>query len=190
MTSTSADSPTRSRTRRAILAAAATTLSRNRAATLAEIAEAAPVGRTTVHRYVPVRDELLTAAVADSIDVINQSIFDAKLDEGPTREAMRRLITAMVDTYERMMFVWGEQAMLELIDQAGTDDTADRAVRDLIARGQAEGVFDADVSVDWIQQTLWALTYTGGEAGAKGQLPKHGVAAVVIRTFERGMVVG
>lgn len=190
MTSTSAESPTRTRTRRAILAAASTALARNRSATLAEIAEAAQVGRTTVHRYFADRDELVKAAVADSIRVISESTLDAKLDQGPPKEAMRRLITAMVDTYERMMFIWGEPAMLELIDEADNPDDADQAVRGLIARGQAEGVFDPDVSVDWIQQTLWALTYTGGEAGAKGQLPRHGVAAVVIRTFERGMVVG
>jgi len=190
MTSTSAESPVRTRTRRAILAAASTALARNRTATLAEIAEAAQVGRTTVHRYFADRDELVKAAVADSIRVISESTLDAKLDQGPPKEAMRRLITAMVDTYERMMFIWGEPAMLELIDEADNPDDADQAVRGLIARGQSEGVFDPDVSVDWIQQTLWALTYTGGEAGAKGQLPRHGVAAVVIRTFERGIAVG
>ncbi|MEV0649297.1 TetR/AcrR family transcriptional regulator [Phytomonospora sp. NPDC050363] len=186
----SAESPTRSRTRRAILTAAATVLARNRSATLAEIAEAAAVGRTTVHRYFADRDELIKATVADSITAIGDSILDARLEEGPAREAMHRLITAMVDTYEHMMFLWGEPAMLELIDPADNPDIADRSVRELIARGQAEGVFDPDVSVDWIQQTLWALTYTGGEAGAKGELPRHGVAATVIRTFERGLYRG
>ncbi|MDQ3577436.1 MAG: TetR/AcrR family transcriptional regulator, partial [Actinomycetota bacterium] len=43
----------RARTRRAILDAAISVLSRNPAASLAEVAEAAQVGRTTVHRYFP-----------------------------------------------------------------------------------------------------------------------------------------
>ncbi len=46
--------PTRNRTERAILEAAVSVLARDRAATLPQIAQAAGVGRTTLHRYFPI----------------------------------------------------------------------------------------------------------------------------------------
>ena len=70
-------SGSRSRTQNAILEAAASVLGRNPAATMPEIAEAAAVGRTTVHRYFADRDTLIRAATADAIRALQQAIDDA-----------------------------------------------------------------------------------------------------------------
>lgn len=65
MVSSMRESGARGRTRRAILGAAASVLSRRRDATLADIA-AAEVGRSTLQRYFPDREMLLSAVVEDS----------------------------------------------------------------------------------------------------------------------------
>lgn len=180
-------SSTRNRTRAAILDAAATALARNRSATLGEIAELAAVGRTTLHRYFPDREELVRAAVADSLQAIARNALAARLDEGPARDALRRLIAAMVGTYERSLFVWGAPAGVPEVDAGTAPAEADAAVRRLIERAQEEGAVDPSMSVDWVQQVLWAVTYTGGEAGAKGQIARGGVVDLVVRTFESGV---
>ncbi|MFF4775504.1 TetR/AcrR family transcriptional regulator [Microtetraspora fusca] len=182
----------RGRTRRAILAAAASVLARDRGATLADIAEAAQVGRSTLHRYFPDRQDLLNATVADSFRVVERSIAAAAIDQGPPLEAMRRLITAMVDVGDRLAFLFGDPRVLEESNACFEPDTfePDRTVPtalSLIERGQAEGVFDPQVSAEWIQQMLYAITYTGWEAAEKGLLPRHGVTSTVIRTFENGL---
>lgn len=177
----------RNRTRAAILAAAASALGRNRSATLAEIAERAGVGRTTLHRYFPDREDLVRATVADSLRVIAESVLAARPHEGPAREALRRLIAAMVETYERSLFVWGESTGAPEVDAGPGPAEADAAVRALIERAREEGAVDPAMSVDWVQQVLWAVTYTGGEAGAKGQIARGGVADLVTRTFEGGV---
>jgi hypothetical protein len=51
----------------------------------------------------------------------------------------------------------------------------------------AEGVFDPELSADWIQNVLWAVVYTGVDHVDKGLLPRHGVYAMVIRTLENGI---
>ena len=56
-------------------------------------------------------------------------------------------------------------------------------------RGQAEGVFDDQLSAEWIQQVLWSVTYTAFEQVAQGSLAKFDVAATVTRTLERGITV-
>ncbi|HZC09115.1 MAG TPA: helix-turn-helix domain-containing protein, partial [Mycobacterium sp.] len=60
-------SGSQARTRAAILAATASVLARNRSATLPDIADAAGVGRTTLHRYFADRERLIQEATVDSI---------------------------------------------------------------------------------------------------------------------------
>ena len=179
----------RSRTRGAILAAAAVVLARDRAATLPDIAEAAGVGRTTLHRYFPDRESLIEAAVEDSIQAISQSVAEAALDQGPSMDAMRRAVAAMVAVGDRLMFVFGDPRVLQgYRAPAGVVPPSD-PVLDLIKRGQAEGAFDPEVSASWIQHVLWVLVYRGCEDADSGELPRHGITATVIRTLENGIHV-
>ena len=176
-----AESGPRGRTRRAILTAAASVLAHDRTATLADIAAAADVGRSTLQRYFPDREELVGAVVTDSLDALGRAVAEAALDQGPPLEAMRRLITAMVDLGDRVLFLYGDPGVLDREDEAGAP-----AVTGLIERGQAAGVFDPEAGAAWIEQTLWALVYAGCDAAGRGTLPRHAAAATVIRTFENG----
>ena len=182
-------SSVRSRTRDAILAAAASVLARDRTATLPAIAEAAGVGRTTLHRYFADRETLITAAVQDSIRVISQSIADAGLDRGSPLDAMRRAVAAMVAVGDRLMFVFGDPRLLEGFAAPDKPVPPSDPVIELIRRGQAEGVFDPEVSPAWIQHVLWVLVYRGCEDADSGELPRHGITATVIRTLENGIHV-
>ncbi|MET0234456.1 MAG: TetR/AcrR family transcriptional regulator [Kibdelosporangium sp.] len=184
----STESVTRSRTRQAILGAAASVLARDRAATLPEIAEAAGVGRTTLHRYFPDRDALINAAVADSIAAIEQAVTEARIDEGSPLEALRRLVTAYLHVGDRLVFLFNDPHVMRGYGVDPDPDPGPDPALDLIARGQAEGVFDAEVSPRWIRHVLWALVYTGIDEAASGNLSRHGVASTVMRTFERGIL--
>jgi AcrR family transcriptional regulator len=179
----------RSRTRGAILAAAASVLARDRTATLPDIAEAAGVGRTTLHRYFPDREALIEAAIEDSIQAINQSVAEAALDQGPSPEAMRRAVAAMVAVGDRLMFVFGDPRVLR--DYRAPDGVVPPSdpVLDLIRRGQDEGAFDPEVGASWIQHVLWVLVYRGCEDADRGELPRHGITATVVRTLENGIHV-
>ncbi|UMO99431.1 TetR/AcrR family transcriptional regulator [Amycolatopsis sp. EV170708-02-1] len=79
----------RARTRRAILDAAIETLIKQPSATLADIAAAANVGRTTVHRYFAERSDLIDAISHDALDKVSQSTERARLDDGPARTRWR-----------------------------------------------------------------------------------------------------
>ncbi|WP_075743849.1 MULTISPECIES: TetR/AcrR family transcriptional regulator [Actinoalloteichus] len=187
------ESRTRGRTQRAILSAAASVLARNRTATLPEIAEAAGVSRTTLRRYFPDRDGLISAAVEDSVEAIEQAVADAEIEQGAPAEAMRRLVAAMVSVGDRLMFLFADPQILEGHGGANgvpaPPSAPDDPVIALIERGQAEGVFDREVTPDWIQRVLWSLVYTGYEEADQGRLSRHGVTSVVIRTLENGIRV-
>jgi AcrR family transcriptional regulator len=179
------ESGPRGRTRRAILDAAATALAHDRAATLADIASAADVGRSTLQRYFPDREELIGAVVADSLRALGQAAAEAALDQGPPSEAMRRLVTAMVDVGDRVLFLYGDPRVLERAGET-TAGGSPEVIR-LIERGQADGVFDPDVDAAWIEHVLWALVYAGCDAAGRGTLARHAAATTVIHTFENGV---
>ncbi|WP_231989835.1 TetR/AcrR family transcriptional regulator [Mycobacterium sp. 852002-51057_SCH5723018] len=175
----------RARTRAAILAATASVLAANRTATMPEIATAAGVGRTTLHRYFADRETLIYEATLDSIRVLTEAVDEAATDDGPALEAMRRFVTAAVSIGERLVFLFGDPAVLRDIppDQSPNEEL----VINLIARGQREGVFDPDLNPTWIRHALYGLILRGNEQAMAGALPRHTVAPLIARTFERGI---
>ncbi|MFC5751381.1 TetR/AcrR family transcriptional regulator [Actinomadura rugatobispora] len=191
------ESGARGRTRRAILAAGASVLARDHGATLADIADAADVGRSTLHRYFADRRELIRAVVDDSLEALERATEEAQIDDGPPVEAMRRLIAAMVGVGERIVFLWGDPRVLEQYGPPTSADaecegevpSVDDPVLRLIERGQREGVFDPEVPAHWIQHVIWSLVFTAFEDAESGVLPRHGVTSTIIRTFENGVRV-
>ncbi|MDF5754210.1 TetR/AcrR family transcriptional regulator [Spongiactinospora sp. TRM90649] len=189
MSSPPAESGTRSRTRRAILQAAASVLARDRTATLADIAERAQVGRSTLHRYFADRDELIKAAAADSLAAVETAHRDAALDLAAPLESVRRLINGFVEVGDRIAFLFGDTRMLQVMEEADwRPDLTLPSVIDLIRAGQERGVFDDTVSPEWLQHVIWSLAYTGWEAAESCALPRHGVAQAVLRILEKGVV--
>ncbi|GGV88199.1 TetR family transcriptional regulator [Streptomyces gelaticus] len=182
-------SSARGRTERAIVTAAVGVWARDRAATLPQIAEAAEVGRTTLHRYFPEREGLVRAAVEHGLEAIGGAIAEAEPDHGHPLAAMRRVVAALASVSEAIMFVFGDQSLLrDVVPTAEPDPpTPHDPVIELIRRGQAEGVFDDQLSAEWIQQVLWAVSYTAFEQVEQGTLAKFDLTATVTRTLERGI---
>lgn len=167
------------RTRATILAATASALAVNRTATMPEIAAVAGVGRTTLHRYFADRETLIYEATLDSIRVVTEAANEAATEDGPAVDAMRRFITAAVSVSERLVFLFGDPAMLRNIPK--------ELLINLITRGQHEGVFDPDLNPTWIRHALYGLILQGCDQAMAGALPRHTVAPLIIRTFERGV---
>lgn len=150
-----------------------------------EIAAAAGVGRTTLHRYFADRETLIYEATLDSIRVVTESADEAVTGDGPALDAMRRFITAAVSVGERVVFLFGDPAVLRDIPPAQSPN--EELLINLITRGQDEGVFDSDLNPTWIWRALYGLILQGCEQAMAGALPRHTVAPLIIRTFERGI---
>jgi AcrR family transcriptional regulator len=160
-------------------------LAANRTATLPEIAGVAGVGRTTLHRYFADRETLIYEATLDSISVLLETADQAAVDQGSAIEAMRRVITALVSVGDRVLFLFGDPAVLRDIPPA--EHPNEELFINLIKRGHDEGVFDPDLNPTWIRHTLYGLVLQGCEEASSGELPRHTVAPLIIRTFERGV---
>lgn len=99
-------SPQKQRTRRAILDAAAGEWAQDPAVSLGSIAEAAGVGRATVHRYFPDREHLRSALTSDSWAALHAAIVEAAPGSGSVLEVIDRIVSAMVHVGDRVLFLF------------------------------------------------------------------------------------
>ena len=83
-----AESGARHRTRRAIVEAAIGVISDNPTAPLSEIAEAAGVGRSTLHRYFPERTDLLRAVALE----VAAAALDKLIGKAPSEKDLSKVI--------------------------------------------------------------------------------------------------
>jgi AcrR family transcriptional regulator len=179
-----AESGARSRTRRAIIDAAVVMLTQNSSASLGDIATAANVGRTTVHRYFPERSDLLTAISTDALEKIDVSTRRARVHEGTAPEALRRLCQEYFEFGDVFMLMFTVPEMLSG-QQWEEESESDRALLDLVRRGQAEGTIDPDFDAVWIQQLVWSLQYTAWEMVRSTGAPKHDALGMCLRSLDK-----
>ncbi|MER5963463.1 TetR/AcrR family transcriptional regulator [Streptomyces sp. NPDC002057] len=181
-----AESATRLRTRRAILDAAVSVLSADHTASLGDVAGAAGVGRTTVHRYFPERSDLLAAIGADVRERVAGATGRARLDEGPAPEAVERLCLEFFELGDRLLLLYD---VPQFIAWSGIEQEtpADLALRSLLRRGQEEGTLDPEVDADWLQEVMWALLYTAWLQARDHATPKHTALSLCLHTLRKAV---
>ncbi|WP_165436196.1 TetR/AcrR family transcriptional regulator [Amycolatopsis suaedae] len=182
-------SSTRNRTRAHILKTAASVLADCPTASLGDVAEKAGVGRSTLHRYFPERSGLTAAVVDEAIEQIRLAVTEAALDRDDTLTALRRAVHAWLEIGPWLQYLFNTGHLLAEQDRVNQElDSANKPLTDLLERGRKEGLLDAGVTVDWLMGVFWALLYTGWELAKEGTLPRHDVAANIIRTMENGIM--
>lgn len=138
MTSPSIESGARERTRRAILDAAMLVLADHPTAALGDIAAAAGVGRSTVHRYYPERTDLLRALARHVHDLSNAAIERADPTSGPVDAALRRVVESQLDLGPIVLFVYYEPSILADPELAAYFDIGDEAIVEVLNRASTE----------------------------------------------------
>ncbi|MCK2244587.1 MULTISPECIES: TetR/AcrR family transcriptional regulator [unclassified Crossiella] len=188
MTSDTRESNTPSRTRAAILDAAITVLAQRSAASLAEIADAAEVGRSTLQRHFPERSDLMAAIFQLAVHRVRAALAGAALTEGTAAQALRRAVHAYLELPPELIRVCDEA------EQRGEADWLDAAFAEveqpmlaLLARARAEGLLDSSLSPEWVYKALWWNLLAGFEAVGEGLMDKEQAAESVIRQLERGL---
>lgn len=168
----------------AILDAALSCLSRGPEVNIVEIARAAGVGRVTLYGHFPTREALVDAVVARAITRAGEALDAVDLDSGPATAALGRLATSswQILNQHRQLMVAGVRHLGPERMRAHHDQVMDR-VRGLVARGQGEGDVRADLPVDWLITTYYALLHAAADEVNAGRLDPdqagHAVAATV-----------
>lgn len=191
----SAHPPLLDRSRRSVLRAATGVLVVAPQTTLAELAVTLGIGRTTLHRLFPTRDDLLRAIAHDALDELGVVYTEAGVTADPQEPheaiaAVRRLVGALVPLGPSLMFLLRASELDD--DQAleRRSEEVDRPLLRCVAVAQADGDLDPSLPVWWVVEMLLAAVYIGWEQIEKGRLAPLDAPDLVMRTWLRGVSPG
>ena len=159
----------------------------DRGASMREISEAAGVGRATLHRYFPGREDLIRAIVVDVLVECEAAIVSARIEEGLGTEALTRLVEGLVPIGERFHFLLYEVRFEDDPEVSAADARILRSVDGLIERGKRDGTFRPEVPVAWIGDALEALLYAAWEGVRDGKIARREAPGLVVSTLLTGL---
>lgn len=168
-----------------IIVAAIKVFTKNPAAPLEEVAQAAKVGRTTLHRYFQNREALVVAITADCNERIQQAVVRAKLHEGRGIDALYRLCHELFEVGDLLLlFAQLPQAMPAGMTQS---QRVDKQISDAVARGHRDKTLEPSFDVLWIQNLLWTLIYSSWEHMNLAGMKKHDCLSLLLLTFKKAV---
>ena len=175
------------RTRRRLLDAAAELLSKDSRAPLAEVATAAGVGRTTLHRYFATREDLIHALADEAVDCVADAIAAAGPAAGPVLPALHRVVEGLVELGPYVRFLNADPVVYDSPDLVRRWYEAFDPVAVAVRRGQADGVLRNDLPVEWVVDLLGGAVITAWDSVHEGRLAAGASADVVARSVFGGI---
>ncbi|WP_285613411.1 TetR/AcrR family transcriptional regulator [Actinokineospora globicatena] len=158
------------RTAKSVLAVAAEVLLRDATASLAQVAAAAGIGRTTLHKRYPTRQHLLVAVAEDSLELLDQAV-GAALPAGVDPAAgLRGLVDALVPLGPRLEFLLRQPSLDAEPELLERWKQVDRPLTRFMGEAAEAGVLRPGVAPWWAVSSLYAVVYTAWEGVAEGKL--------------------
>ncbi|PXX65255.1 TetR family transcriptional regulator [Nocardia tenerifensis] len=179
------------RTVRAILDAAERVLSENPNATLEQIAEAAGVARTTVHRRFANRDELVRTMAITAWRRIAAAVDAARPQTAPPLVALHQATANVIE------IKYGASYALDRVD--GADPELAELQADVFAkcdavleRARADGFIAPDADPTWVRRVYLALINetVHGNTELDGAADPDALASRVVDTLLAGVGTG
>ncbi|WP_199701662.1 TetR/AcrR family transcriptional regulator [Jiangella rhizosphaerae] len=166
--------------------AAAVLAERGESVSMADIAQAAGVGRATLYRYFPTREALLLGLTRAAFEELSGRIAAAELDAVPLREGLARAARAFIAAGSRYAAVV-HVGKTYVEDPAEFDRAVAEPVRALIRRGVADRDLRADVPAEVLFEMFTALLERSLRLVDAGRLGVEQAGAVVTTTFLDGV---
>ncbi len=171
---------------RALLETATRVLVTSPAASLADVAAAAGVSRTTLHARYPTRQALLVALAHEAMDLVEAAYGEARLDEGDVPGALRRVIELTVPLGPRLEFLLRERSLDDVPEVTARTIALDAPLLDLVERGRQRGELRTDLPSWWLVASLTGTVYTAWEAIADGRLAPRDAPGLVLTSVLHG----
>jgi AcrR family transcriptional regulator len=178
------------RNRQAVLDAALRLFRTDPSATVAQVAQAAGVGRVTLYGHFATRDALVAAALAQAMADAARAVAAIDLD-GPPVEALDRLVAG---TWQVLADGYGAvEAACRVLPAAQVDAEHDAVLdglRRLLDRGRAAGVFRTDLPQDWLVASVVALVHDAGARVVAGEVGAEVAGRYLAATVRSVVVTG
>lgn len=166
----------------AILDAATRLLATDPDASVQAIAKAAGVGRVTLYGHFDSRTDLVAQVATRAIDETELALREVDID-GEPRAALARLLEAswhLTRRFGGIVIAAGQALPAEQIKLA--HESPAQRVRALLERGRQDGVFRADMPVEWQIITIQAVLHAASGAVHREELAVADAPRLVVET--------
>lgn len=178
--------------RGSVLEVAAELLVSRPTASLAEVARAAGIGRTTLHKQYATRDDLLVAVAHRALDLLHAAVADVAsppdaTESEPVAHALERLVASIVPLGPELAFLLRQPILDDEPEVMERFHALEPPLKALVRRGQQVGLLRTDMPVAWFVATLYAQAYVAWEGVATGWLAPRDAPDLVVRTLLEGL---
>jgi AcrR family transcriptional regulator len=174
--------------RRRLLETAATTLCKDSGASLTEVAAAAGVGRTTLHRYFPTRHDLLYALADDALIRVEEAVSKALPgSDEPVEATFTRLAEAVLPLADELRFLDVGAGVWDLPEMVERWYDLSRPVEDLVRRAKAAGALRLDLSTAWVVDLFVAALFAASNGIEDGRIARRDAVELVVDSVLHGI---
>lgn len=172
----------------AILETATRVLAASPTATLADVARAAGISRTTLFMRFATRDDLLLALAVDAIDRIDAAILAAGITDASHDPvvALADLTASMMPLGARLGYLLRERSLDDNEELRERWAQIDRTITDAVRRAQAAHRVRADLPALWVADAWFWLVVAAWEAVEAGRIAPVDGPRLVITTLLDG----
>jgi AcrR family transcriptional regulator len=165
-----------------VLDTAAAVLAKDPSASLGQVAGAAGIGRTTLHKQFPTRHDLLVAVASRALDITESVIASAREDP----DALRRLVVDLLPYGAYMVLLMQQPEVF-------SDDTiiarTDATIGPIAAIVGIAGRIRPGVPEWWLSRSLHSLLFTAWDLVQFGWLAPRDAPDLVLSSFTGGVLV-
>ncbi len=153
-------------------------------ASMEELAKAVGIGRMTLYRFCPTRDELIERLFQYGIRTISQDIDDAKLDTAEPLQVLRYMTQDSLKHWEITLFMTRYWKPAHDCPPPGLD--WDAKMDAFFLRGQQAGVFRIDIPAPALSE-LWVGMFVGlVDAEYRGRVARASLPDLLEKAFLQG----
>jgi AcrR family transcriptional regulator len=155
------------------------------AAGMSEVALHAGVGRATLYRHFPCRDDLMAAIKAHAREEVVTAVESLPADEGPALETIESIVGAVIVLGDRYRFINNWRADAD--DAQEPRERISAALLAAVERGQRRGEITKSIPADWAVMVIRSLMLATIEQLSDGAMSDRDAERLVKRIVTQGL---
>ncbi len=174
-------------TREFLLDAATMVFSKNPGAPINDVADAAGVGRATLYRHFPSRDDLIRELTLESYRQMNDALAPVLAKNLMGSELLLGILEAIIPLGDRYYFLLLERTFEDDPEIQAIDQQDKRDWYELFDHLKSEGVIAQEVPAAWAISAMESLIYSAWSSVHDGYIARREAHKLVYRTLVSGL---